>query len=335
MRDHTIVSAPGKVLLAGGYLVLDPLYTGLVVATSSRFFASVKPTTEPCPSGTARVRVRAGQFPAEASTWTYTVTEAGVEGADTASAKNKFIFLTLDNVLRYVKEKLHRDGRDGDFERLMGGGLDIVVLADNDFYTQREQVSRARARRASARGRERRECGLGHEECAGAEARAWTVGPSRCMLSGTPTSPRRRSYHSQVEFFVYKPRAQTSSLRTPPVVDALTPARRRRPPCPPRVARLAHALLPPPAPDHADEQDRPRLLGRPRHLPRRRHPHAPRPRRHHRLRRRRHRPLARAGRPLPRAGQGRVGLRRRVSGVWHARVPPLLAVGARAHVRRV
>jgi phosphomevalonate kinase len=141
MRDHTIVSAPGKVLLAGGYLVLDRLYTGLVVATSSRFFASVRPTTAPCPSGIARVRVRAGQFPASPE-WSYTVSEAGVEGADAASQKNKFIFLTLDNVLRYVQAKLHATGRDGDFERLMGGGLDVVVLADNDFYTQREQVSR-------------------------------------------------------------------------------------------------------------------------------------------------------------------------------------------------
>lgn len=141
MRQHTIISAPGKVLLAGGYLVLDPAYTGLVVATSSRFFASIKPTTDPCPSGLARVRVRAGQFPAAQSTWTYTVTDAGVEGADAASQKNKFIFLTLDNVLRYVQEKLAREGKDGEFERLMGGGVDVVVLADNDFYTQREQVS--------------------------------------------------------------------------------------------------------------------------------------------------------------------------------------------------
>jgi phosphomevalonate kinase len=32
----TAVSAPGKVLLAGGYLVLDRAYTGLVVGLSAR-----------------------------------------------------------------------------------------------------------------------------------------------------------------------------------------------------------------------------------------------------------------------------------------------------------
>jgi phosphomevalonate kinase len=32
----TVVSAPGKVLLAGGYLVLDRAYTGLVFGLSAR-----------------------------------------------------------------------------------------------------------------------------------------------------------------------------------------------------------------------------------------------------------------------------------------------------------
>ena len=34
--DTTAVSAPGKVLLAGGYLVLDRAYTGLVFGLSAR-----------------------------------------------------------------------------------------------------------------------------------------------------------------------------------------------------------------------------------------------------------------------------------------------------------
>ena len=33
-------SAPGKVLLSGGYLILDQPYSGLVLSTSARFFAS-------------------------------------------------------------------------------------------------------------------------------------------------------------------------------------------------------------------------------------------------------------------------------------------------------
>ena len=40
----TVVSAPGKVLIAGGYLVLDPKYSGLVVSTSSRFYTVIQRT---------------------------------------------------------------------------------------------------------------------------------------------------------------------------------------------------------------------------------------------------------------------------------------------------
>lgn len=39
----TTISAPGKVLLAGGYLVLDPKYSGLVIGASSRFYSALEP----------------------------------------------------------------------------------------------------------------------------------------------------------------------------------------------------------------------------------------------------------------------------------------------------
>jgi len=37
----TVVSSPGKVLIAGGYLVLDQKFTGLVISASSRFYAVI------------------------------------------------------------------------------------------------------------------------------------------------------------------------------------------------------------------------------------------------------------------------------------------------------
>lgn len=39
----TAISCPGKVLLAGGYLVLDPHHQGFVVSTPSRFYTVVQP----------------------------------------------------------------------------------------------------------------------------------------------------------------------------------------------------------------------------------------------------------------------------------------------------
>lgn len=41
--NATVVSCPGKVLLAGGYLVLSPQHQGFVVSTPSRFYTVVQP----------------------------------------------------------------------------------------------------------------------------------------------------------------------------------------------------------------------------------------------------------------------------------------------------
>lgn len=129
---ETIVSAPGKVLLAGGYLVLDRKYTGLVVATSSRFFTAVKDAS----GSRVSITVRAGQFPSEASTWSYDITLGDrVHLTQSTGGKNKFVEITLANVLQCAYERLGRD-----MQARIEGGVDVVVLADNDFYSQREQV---------------------------------------------------------------------------------------------------------------------------------------------------------------------------------------------------
>jgi phosphomevalonate kinase len=59
-----VLSAPGKVLLAGGYLVLDPAYSGVVVSTSSRFYTVITP------GNNNRIVVRSPQF--INATWSYT-----------------------------------------------------------------------------------------------------------------------------------------------------------------------------------------------------------------------------------------------------------------------
>jgi phosphomevalonate kinase len=55
--EATVVSAPGKVLLAGGYLVLENAYPGTVVSTSSRFYSAIIPSDKPY-----NVFVRSPQF---------------------------------------------------------------------------------------------------------------------------------------------------------------------------------------------------------------------------------------------------------------------------------
>jgi phosphomevalonate kinase len=67
----TCVSSSGKVLLAGGYLVLDADYSGVVVSTSSRFYTAVRDAPTPTPDV---ITVRSPQF--LDATWQYSVSVA-------------------------------------------------------------------------------------------------------------------------------------------------------------------------------------------------------------------------------------------------------------------
>ena len=72
MTHTTVVSSPGKVLIAGGYLVLDPKYSGTVISTSSRFYTAVRDAPA---CGANRIRVRSPQF--VGAVWEYLVTTTG------------------------------------------------------------------------------------------------------------------------------------------------------------------------------------------------------------------------------------------------------------------
>lgn len=65
----TVVSAPGKVLIAGGYLVLDQKFTGLVISASSRFYVVIQDCQQPGREG--QIIVRSPQF--VGAEWTYLV----------------------------------------------------------------------------------------------------------------------------------------------------------------------------------------------------------------------------------------------------------------------
>lgn len=135
MTHITVVSSPGKVLIAGGYLVLDPKYSGIVVSTSSRFYTAV----QAYPGSANRIRVRSPQF--VNAIWEYSVTAAGasvvVEDAVTNTSKNKFVHLALQNTIAIASEL---SGISSVIETL-STGIDIVIVGDNDFYSQRKKLS--------------------------------------------------------------------------------------------------------------------------------------------------------------------------------------------------
>ena len=141
MSDKTtFVSAPGKVLLAGGFLVLDPQYFGIVISTSARFYTLIRPLPSPSDSEGIRIKVQAAQFPKDQSVWEYDLTLSDKVDLKPVAEKdegNKFVQLTIDSALRYALEVVGAEG----VRRGLGKGVEIVVLADNDFYSQSDKVS--------------------------------------------------------------------------------------------------------------------------------------------------------------------------------------------------
>jgi hypothetical protein len=81
MARSTTVSSPGKVLAAGGYLVLDPAYSGVVISTSSRFYTVIRDHAY----GSNAIRVRSPQF--KDASWGYDAKFDPSVAVDAASAK--------------------------------------------------------------------------------------------------------------------------------------------------------------------------------------------------------------------------------------------------------
>ena len=78
--ESTVLSAPGKVLLAGGYLVLDPQFTGLVFALNARIYVQVissLPSSAPSTKNPTIV-VKSPQF--LEATWEYNYEFAADDG---------------------------------------------------------------------------------------------------------------------------------------------------------------------------------------------------------------------------------------------------------------
>ena len=76
MPKPTAVSAPGKVLLAGGYLVLDRAYTGLVFGLSARIHVLVDDVGTGSGVQLSEILVRSPQFKDASWNYGYHVTES-------------------------------------------------------------------------------------------------------------------------------------------------------------------------------------------------------------------------------------------------------------------
>ncbi|KAI9276698.1 ribosomal protein S5 domain 2-type protein [Phascolomyces articulosus] len=129
MKNTTVVSAPGKVLMTGGYLVLDQAYRGLVVGTTARFYTVIQSTQDE----RGLIQVRSPQFDTDAN-WSYTATiqDGKFQFASRPdTSQNKFVETCLRFTLEVIYERT---------SHLLDGGLLITIVGDNDFYSQRAQL---------------------------------------------------------------------------------------------------------------------------------------------------------------------------------------------------
>jgi phosphomevalonate kinase len=139
MSSTTVVSAPGKVLIAGGYLVLDQKFTGLVISASSRFYAVIQDCQPPGQAG--QIIVRSPQF--VGAEWTYSVTihdDGTVNVSQVSESKNKFVYYALKYTLILASERLSSVGSARSLQDSLRHGLDIAAVGDNDFYSQQAKL---------------------------------------------------------------------------------------------------------------------------------------------------------------------------------------------------
>lgn len=155
MSSTTVVSAPGKVLIAGGYLILDQKFTGLVISASSRFYTVIQDCQRPGQAG--QVIIRSPQF--VGAEWAYSVTihdDGKVDVSQVserwvcihpyfvemtpADSKNKFVYYALKYTLILASERLSSVGSARSLRDSFQHGLDIAAVGDNDFYSQQAKV---------------------------------------------------------------------------------------------------------------------------------------------------------------------------------------------------
>ncbi|GAV46674.1 hypothetical protein ZYGR_0A02670 [Zygosaccharomyces rouxii] len=123
-------SAPGKALLAGGYLVLDPSYRSYVVALSARMHAVVK-TSDLEQNAHFELKISSSQF--NNDYWTYTLgAKDGYNILETDGKKNPFIEMVLFNLFNYFKPQ-------------QGKKILIEIFSDDGYHSQSNSVRKGNA----------------------------------------------------------------------------------------------------------------------------------------------------------------------------------------------
>ncbi|GMJ06019.1 hypothetical protein like AT1G31910 [Hibiscus trionum] len=143
MLIYSVASAPGKVLMTGGYLILERPNAGIVLSTNARFYAVVKPIYEDVKPGSwawswIDVKLTSPQLSRE-SMYKLSRKHLTLQCVSSSESRNPFV----ENAIQYTVAAAHatfdKNKKDA-LEKLLLQGLDITILGCNDFYSYRNQI---------------------------------------------------------------------------------------------------------------------------------------------------------------------------------------------------
>ncbi|PWA41879.1 phosphomevalonate kinase [Artemisia annua] len=143
-----VASAPGKVLMAGGYLVLERPNAGIVLSTNARFYAILKPLYDPLESDSLAVewmdlKVNSPQMSRE-TTYKMSLKDFTLQCSRQVmlykfESRNPFVEYAVQYSIAAAYATLEKNKRNK-LLKLLSQGMDITILGCNDFYSYRNQI---------------------------------------------------------------------------------------------------------------------------------------------------------------------------------------------------
>lgn len=136
-----VASAPGKVLMTGGYLVLERPNAGIVLSTNARFYAIVKPLNnniDPEILAWTYVKLTSPQMSRE-TIYKMSLEHLTLQCVSSSDSRNPFVEFAVQYAVAAARAKFDKDKKDM-LHKLLLQGLDITILGCNDFYSYRNQI---------------------------------------------------------------------------------------------------------------------------------------------------------------------------------------------------
>ncbi|KAI7746613.1 hypothetical protein M8C21_029417 [Ambrosia artemisiifolia] len=143
-----VASAPGKVLMTGGYLVLERPNAGIVLSTNARFYAVLKPLHDEV--GEVEwmdVKVNSPQMSRE-TTYKMSLKDFTLNCSrqlifidfclNLSESRNPFVEYAVQYSVAAAYTTLDKSKRSK-LQKLLSRGMDITILGCNDFYSYRNQ----------------------------------------------------------------------------------------------------------------------------------------------------------------------------------------------------